>query len=149
MTVNEALGATQSNETDGLDPNTPDGDAVSAENVSGVDNEDGTITYKRYDIERMRRESNSYRERAQAAEARADELAARLHTALVTATGKLADPSDLPFDPTHLDDVDQLNAAIDTLIDSKPHLKAREFGPVGQGKHTNTAGPQDFSELFR
>ncbi|WP_308280567.1 hypothetical protein [Williamsia sp. DF01-3] len=50
------------------------------------------------------------------------------------ATGKLADPTDLPFNAEHLEDPDALAAAVDALIEAKPHLKARRFvGDVGQG----------------
>ena len=61
-------------------------------------------------------------------------MAQRLHVALVAATGRLADPDDLPFDETHLDDPDALTAAIDELLARKPHLKSRRaVGDVGQG----------------
>lgn len=57
-------------------------------------------TFPRKVVEDLRRENANYRTRAQ----RADDLAARLHTSLVAATGRLADPSDLTFDESHLDD---------------------------------------------
>ena len=47
---------------------------------------------------------------------RADDLAARLHTALVTAMGRLADPTDLPYDEAHLADDTALGAAVDDLL---------------------------------
>lgn len=77
--------------------------------------------------------------RQEAAEARVkakdrDTLAVKLHTALVAATGRLADPSDLPFDAAHLDDPDALTGAIDELLARKPHLASRRVtGDVGQG----------------
>jgi hypothetical protein len=126
-----------------------DAASVVVSDVESEAAESDTDAFPREYVEKIRRESASYRDRAKAAEARADELAARLHAALVTATGKLADPSDLAFDSAHLDDVDQLDAAIDALIDAKPHLKSRSFGSVGQGQRSNDTGPQDFSALFR
>ena len=68
--------------------------------------------------ERLRRESAGYPERANAA----DTYAKRLHTELVRATGKLADPTDLEFAEEHLDDPDALAAALDDLLARKPHL---------------------------
>lgn len=57
-----------------------------------------------------------------------------MHTALVAATGRMADATDLPFDAAHLDDEDAMNAAIDELLAKKPHLAARRpFGDIGQG----------------
>ena len=90
-------------------------------------------TFPREYVEQLRQESGRYRQRAQ----RADDLAQRLHLALVTATGKLADPTDLPFDESHLDDADALSAAIDDLLGRKPHLATRRpSGDVGQGAST-------------
>ena len=91
---------------------------------------DDAETFTRTYVERLRRENQRYRDRA----GEADTLAQRLHTALVAATGKLADPTDLEFDAAHLDDADTLAAAIDTLIERKPHLRSRRpFGDIGQG----------------
>jgi len=87
-------------------------------------------TFPRDYVEKLRRESAGYRDKAK----RADDLATRLHTALVTATGRLADPTDLPFDETHLDDPQALTDAVDALLASKPHLaNRRPSGDVGQG----------------
>lgn len=87
-------------------------------------------TFPREYVERLRTENGKYRQRA----AQADDLAHRLHTALVAATGRLADPSDLPYDDAHLTDEDALMAALDELLTRKPHLAARKpRGDVGQG----------------
>lgn len=87
-------------------------------------------TFDRAYVEKLRQENGRYRQRAQ----RADNLAHRLHTALVEQTGKLADPTDLPFDEDHLDDADSLTAAIDELLTAKPHLAKRTIsGEIGQG----------------
>ncbi len=52
----------------------------------------------------------------------------------MTATGRLADPSDLPYDEAHLDDETALTAAIDGLLLRKPHLASRRpVGDIGQG----------------
>ena len=59
-------------------------------------------TFPRSYVEELRRENARYRERARSA----DTYAKRLHTELVRATGRLADPTDLEFTEEHLDDPD-------------------------------------------
>lgn len=98
-------------------------------------------TFPREYVVKLRKESAGHRERAK----RSDDLAARLHTALVSASGKLADPSDLPFDEAHLEDPAALDAAVETLLASKPHLASRKpVGNIGQGvtpvSHTVSLG---------
>lgn len=88
-------------------------------------------TFPRDYVEKLRDQNARYRQKAQ----RTDELAHRLHMALVEATGRLADASDLPFDEAHLDDPDKLAAAIEALVTAKPHLGARRVtGNIGQGE---------------
>ena len=53
----------------------------------------------------------------------------RLHVALTSAGGRLADPTNLPFDDAHLDD-DAMKAALDDLLTRKPHLGNRKAGPA-------------------
>ena len=88
-------------------------------------------------VEKLRQENGRYRQRAQAA----DTLAHRLHTELVRATGRLADPTDLPFDAEHLDDPEKLAAAVDELLDTTPHLASRKpTGDIGQGQRGPASG---------
>ncbi|ADG80468.1 putative protein OS=Tsukamurella paurometabola (strain ATCC 8368 / DSM / CCUG 35730 /CIP 100753 / JCM 10117 / KCTC 9821 / NBRC 16120 / NCIMB 702349/ NCTC 13040) OX=521096 GN=Tpau_3896 PE=4 SV=1 [Tsukamurella paurometabola] len=88
-------------------------------------------TFDRAYVEDLRAESAKYRTRAKAA----DDLAHRLHAELVRATGVLADPTDLDFDEAHLDDPESLTAALEELVERKPHLRARTVaGDVGQGQ---------------
>lgn len=87
-------------------------------------------TFPREYVQQLRDENAKYRQRA----GKSDDLARRLHLALVAATGKLADPSDLPFDESHLEDADALTAALDDLVARKPHLASRKpAGDIGQG----------------
>lgn len=87
-------------------------------------------TFPRSYVEKLRKEAAGHRDRAK----RADDLAARLHTALVEGTGRLADARDLPFDESHLDDPVALSEAIDAVLADKPHLATRKpFGNIGQG----------------
>ncbi|EHB54774.1 hypothetical protein MycrhDRAFT_1968 [Mycolicibacterium rhodesiae JS60] len=97
--------------------------------TQGIDEQPDT--FPREVVEDLRRENGRYRQRA----GEADSLANRLHTELVRATGRLADPTDLPFNADHLDDADALAAAIDELLTAKPHLASRRpAGDIGQGQ---------------
>lgn len=92
--------------------------------------DDDAQTFPRAYVEKLRQENGRYREQAKTA----DDLAHRLHTAITAATGRLAAPDELTFDPAHLDDEDALTAAIDDLLARKPYLAARRpSGDVGQG----------------
>lgn len=128
---------------------TLDANANGLSEGSGEDGESGdnATTFSRIYVEKLRRENASYRERAN----RADDLAQRLHNALVQATGRLADPTDLPFDATHLDDESALELAIDELLAKKPHLASRRpFGDVGQGNRGKSAAASvNLAEMLR
>ncbi|WP_244216534.1 hypothetical protein [Gordonia alkanivorans] len=119
---------------------------VSDPDVSGdgTENEEPD-TFPRSYVEQLRQENGKYRQRAQ----RADELAHRLHRALVEQTGRLQDASDLPFDEDHLSDTESLTSAIDELLTAKPHLAARRVtGEIGQGATPSTASV-DLTALLR
>ncbi|WP_059013970.1 hypothetical protein [Mycobacterium sp. M26] len=97
-------------------------------------------------VEDLRQENGRYRQRAQ----QADTLAQRLHTELVRATGKLADPTDLPFDEAHIDDPEALAAAVDDLLAKKPHLASRKpSGDIGQGQRGATSEPFSLLGLLK
>lgn len=107
---------------------------------------DTAATFPREYVEKLRKENAGYRERA----GQADALAARLHTTLVTATGRLADPTDLPFDAAHLDDPEALTEAIDALLARKPHLASRRVGgDIGQGAGGPATAGVDLAGLLR
>jgi hypothetical protein len=91
-------------------------------------------TFPREYVERLREESASHRTRAKEASEALEPLQQRLHALIVAGTGRLADPSDLAFDAVHLDDEAALTAAIDALLEAKPHLASRRVvGDIGQG----------------
>lgn len=91
---------------------------------------DDAETFPRDYVVKLRDENAKYRQRA----ADRDEIATRLHTALVAATGRLADPTDLAFADEHLSDPEVLTAAVDALLQAKPHLASRKpSGDIGQG----------------
>lgn len=115
---------------------TPDTAAEDA--ITDIRNSDEAETFPREVVEQLRKENGKYRTRAQ----QADQLAHRLHTELVRATGRLADPSDLPFDQAHLDDPEQLVTAVTNLLEAKPHLASRRpIGDAGQGNRGGTGEP--------
>jgi len=99
---------------------------------------------------KLRSEAKTLRDRAKTAEATADNLARRLHLALVEADGRLVNATELPYRPEHLEDPQTLTVAIDALLEDRPYLKARKLsGDIGQGRHGETVAPKDFSALFR
>ncbi|TXI61977.1 hypothetical protein [Mycolicibacterium mageritense] len=96
-------------------------------------------------VEKLRQENGKYRQRA----GEADSLASRLHTELVRATGRLADPTDLPFNADHLADADKMAADIEDLLTRKPHLATRRpIGEIGQGA-TTSATTVDLAAILR
>lgn len=134
--ANDALNEAQSDETPALEVTRPETETVAAETQPGSKTEEwpDDTTFSREYVEKLRKESAGYRDRAKSAESRIDELARQLFTAKVMASGKLADATDLEYNAELLDDDDALAAAIDALTESKPHLKARKVtGDVGQG----------------
>ncbi|BBY82020.1 hypothetical protein H7I53_10330 [Mycolicibacterium pulveris] len=135
-TTNNAPIQTQGDETTEPEATTPEAEPIAAETPSEsntAESQDDTAFSREY-VEKLRKESAGYRDRAKSAETRVDELSRQLFTAKVAATGKLADATDLEYNPELLDDDDALSAAIDALTESKPHLKARKVtGDVGQG----------------
>ena len=110
----------------------PDAEVSHSDSPDAEDQDDADdATFPRAYVDKLRAESARYRERAKST----DVLAQRLHTELVRATGKLADPSDLEFDEAHLEDPELLAAAVDQLLERKPHLASRRpVGDIGQGQ---------------
>lgn len=126
--------------TDQVKPAESDSDGLSeapeGDDTPEPQGDDGDESFSRTYVEKLRRESARYRERAQ----QADALAERLHVELVRATGRLADPTDLVFAEEHLEDPAALAAAIDDLVERKPHLASRRpVGEIGQGSVSSGA----------
>lgn len=130
----------------------PGDDTEGAEEPADEDDQDPDDTgepetFSRAYVEKLRKESARYRERAK----RTDELAHRLHSALVAADGRLADPEDLPYDEAHLEDPEALQAAVTALVRAKPGLRARKFtGDIGGGERgTKNPGGVDLLQIMR
>ncbi|RBP64142.1 hypothetical protein DFO66_10714 [Brevibacterium sanguinis] len=122
--------ATEAPNEDGVDQTHPT-DETPEDQEQGEDD-----TFPREYVEKLRDENARYRQRAQ----RADDLAHKLHSAYVAATGRLMDPDDLEFNEKHLEDAEALTAAIDELLARKPYLAKRTpTGNVGQGVSEDSA----------
>lgn len=107
-----------------------EGDSEDDAEDTTEDDADGD-TFPRAYVEKLRKEAADARVKAQ----KADELAGALWAARVAATGRLADPTDLPM-PEGADplDPDAVTAAVDELLARKPHLASRvPRGDVGAG----------------
>ena len=113
--------------------------------------EGDTDVFPRKVVEDLRRESASYRDRAKTAEARAEELSRALFTARVAATGRLENPAEINYNADILDDIDAINAEIDSAIDARPYIKARPQaqGNVGQGHRGEHSAAPTFADLLR
>lgn len=137
---------TTEHEPDPTETETPDDPDQGTEPETDPDQtEDDPETFPREYVEKLRKEAADARVRAKDR----DDLAHRLHTALVAATGRLADADDLDFDEAHLTDTDALTTAIDELLDRKPHLAARRIvGDVGQGAVRDDT-PVDLAGMLR
>jgi len=121
------------------------GTSGTTEGTEAQNGSDEPETFPREYVERLRREAAGYRDRARDRDA----LAERLHVVLVQQTGRLADPTDLPYDAAHLDDEGALTAAVDELLARKPHLTSRRpSGDVGQGA-TGTSEDVDLAGMLR
>lgn len=113
---------------------------------SESDQDEDPDVFPREYVENLRQENGRYRQRA----GQADTYAERLHTALVAATGKLADPTDLPFDEDLLAEPDKMVAAIDDLLSRKPHLASRKpSGDIGQGGRGSGDAPLGLLDLLK
>lgn len=97
-------------------------------------------------MEKLRRENAGYRDKAK----KAEDYARELFHARVAATGRLADPDDLPFDEALLDDRDALLAAVDDILTRKPHLASRRpRGDVGAGALSADGSNVDLAGILR
>ena len=90
-----------------------------------------TLSTRHY-VEKLRKESAGYRDKAEPADARADELSEQASTRRPWSQAqRLADPADLAYDAAHLDDADALSAAIDALPKLSRTLRRAPTGDVG------------------
>ncbi|MBS1696384.1 MAG: hypothetical protein JST91_29715 [Actinobacteria bacterium] len=143
--TDQAPESPEADETADTGTTPPEATADSPEATTEAEPE-GEETFSAAYVRQLREENAKARVKAQ----RADELAHRLHAELVRATGRLADPGDIEYDAEHLDDGDKLTAAIDSLLEAKPHLRSRTpKGEVGQGVRGGPIEPVGLLGLLR
>lgn len=131
-----------------IDPVTPASAATPASAPSAA-TPDEPDTFPRQYVEELREESATRRREAQEAREALEPVQRRLHALLVGATGRLADPDDLEFDAAHLDDEEALTAAIDDLLQRKPHLASRRTrGNIGQGEGDPAKGSVNLAGML-
>lgn len=127
-------------------PDSPDGEPeVRTVSAPDADASPDPETFPRAYVEELRAEAAANRVKAK----RADELAEEVFLSRVSALGKLADPTDLPFAAELLEDRSAMEAAVDELIATKPHLADRRpTGDIDQGaRGTNT--PVNLAAMLR
>jgi hypothetical protein len=130
------------------DPGT--GTETASEAVSGPSGADPEVFPAEY-VRELREENAKSRTKAK----RADDLAARLVSSMAAGTGRLADPSDLPYADDLLDedgypDEAKVLAAVDELLTRKPHLAStRVAGDVGQGARGEAEPMVSLADLLR
>lgn len=106
------------------------------------DDDDGPERFDREYVEKLRRENAAARVKAK----HADTLGQRLVASYATLTGRLADPTDLAYsddlcDEHGVPDEAKVAAAVDELLERKPHLASRRpVGDVGQGARPEPDG---------
>jgi hypothetical protein len=101
-------------------------------------------SFSREYVSQIRQEAAERRKAAAEATQRADDLSRQLFLAKVSATGKLADPNDLPYSPDLVGDDDAINAAIDATLAAHPHYASRRPVPgtsIGQGAQGSPVAP--------
>jgi hypothetical protein len=126
-------------------PVTSTDDSVQAEQtVEGqADTEEAVQTFDAEYVKSLRAEAAEYRVKAKRAEA----LAKQALTAMVSADGRLIDPSDLAYNEEWHSkdgalDAQAITAAIDALVEAKPHLaRKRPTAPIAQGVRTHKSEP--------
>lgn len=128
----EATTAPEAPETAGEAPDGPEDDAEQ--------------TFTAEYVRKLREEAAAQRVKAK----RADDLSREVFRLRVAATGRLADPTDLPYDEALLEDEEALSAAIDDLLAARPHYAARRAtGDVGQGAVGGAGHNVDLAGILR
>ncbi|WP_347955443.1 hypothetical protein [Gordonia aichiensis] len=132
------------NQPDDTELDEPQPDPVEHHDDTSQDPADADAdAFPRDYVEELRKQSASYRTQLR-------QTQEQLHRTMVEKTGRLADPSDLPFDPAYVGDADALNAAIDELLAARPHLRSRRpTGDAGQGNRGRPPAGVNLVELLR
>ena len=103
-------------------------------------------SFSREYVERLRDKSAGYRLRAKESEQRLEEVQRALFRERVQRLDMLVNPEELPYNPALLDSPEELTAAVETLLESKPYLRKRKAGgDIGQ--HDQQSNGDGFSLL--
>lgn len=142
---NNGPDATAANERDTFEVVVPDGV------VDGAEEDTESDSYPAEVVRKLRDENAKVRTRAKDAEQRTDELSRELFALKVAALDKLADVTDLEYNPDLLADPDALAAAVDELLAKRPHYakRTRPSGSVGQGDRGGSAAAPTFASLLQ
>ena len=101
-------------------------------------------------VEKLRKEAGDNRVKAKEQEEVIEGLKRRLFLNEVKGLGKLADPTDLPYDAELVDDPDKLKEAVDDLLARKPHLGRRvPNGDAGLGVGSEHSSGVDILGMMR
>lgn len=149
------MSTTNPENTDQSPQETPEqtGEPASTPDAAEATSEGQEDTFSRSYVEELRAESARHRIGAK----RADELARRLVSSYVEATGRLHDPRDLAFSDDLMGedgfpDPEKVTSAVEALIKDRPHLaRIRLVGDVGQGVTNEGAstGLAAFGDMLR
>lgn len=112
--------------------------------TEGQDDEENGSTFSRTYVEKLRRESQGYRERAKLGDTALSRLT---ESTMKEATNPiLIDPSDLKYDEESMSDdegfpdPEKIKDAATALVEKKPHLGKRPKGNIGQGTRSSEDG---------
>lgn len=113
------------------------------DDAEGQDDENGG-TFSRTYVEKLRRESQGYRERAKLGDTALSRLTES--TMKEVTNPILIDPSDLEYDEESMSDdegfpdPEKIKDAATALVEKKPHLGKRPKGNIGQGTRSSEDG---------
>ena len=103
-------------------------------------------SFSREYVEQLRDKSAGYRLRAKESEQRLEEVQRALFSERVQRLDLLVNPEELPYNPALLDSPEELTAAVEQLLESKPYLRKRKAGgDIGQ--HDQQSNGDGFSLL--
>lgn len=135
---------TQTTETQTTDETT-EAPVVETPEVEQTPQADEPKTFDADYVQKLRKEAGDHRVAAKEATARVEALEREVWTLKVAALGKLADPTDLPFEPGA-----DVAEAVDRLLAAKPHLAARRVsGDVGQGNRGPATSSVSLMDMLR
>lgn len=96
-------------------------------------------SFSREYVEQLRDKSANYRLRAKESEQRLEEVQRALFSERVQRLDLLVNPEELPYNPALLDSTEELTAAVEQLLESKPYLRKRKAGgDIGQHDQQGT-----------